>query len=112
MIKKSVGILDFQTNNIASVFNCLNKIENLKITIINHVNDLKKIHHLIIPGVGSFGAGIKNLKKNFFLDEILLFSKNKNNFTLGICLGAQILFEKSEEDKKKKLWIGDFQRRM
>ncbi len=108
MIKKSVGILDFQTNNIASVFNCLNKIENLKITIINHVNDLKKIHHLIIPGVGSFGAGIKNLKKNFFLDEILLFSKNKNNFTLGICLGAQILFEKSEEDKKKNYGLGIF----
>ena len=68
MIKKFVGILDFKTNNIASVFNCLNKIENLQIVVINDANDLKKIHHLIIPGVGSFGAGIKNLEKNFFLD--------------------------------------------
>ncbi len=108
MIKKSVGILDFQTNNIASVYNCLKKIENINIKIINKIDELKNLNHLIIPGVGSFGAGIENLKKNNLLNEISIFSNNKNNFILGICLGAQILFETSEEDEKESYGSGIF----
>jgi|TARA_Y100000389_G_C17398030_1_gene483709 imidazole glycerol-phosphate synthase subunit HisH len=108
VIKKTVGILDFKTNNIASVFNCLSKIENLNIKIINNINDLKNLNHLIIPGVGSFGAGIDNLNSKNFLEEILFFSKIKNNFTLGICLGAQLLFERSEEDLKMSYGLGIF----
>ncbi len=109
MIKKTVGILDFKINNIASIFNCLTKIENLHIKIINDIDDLKNLNHLIIPGVGTFGSAINNLKKKNFLEEVLFFSKSKNNFILGICLGAQLLFEKSEEDEKKNFGFGIFE---
>ena len=108
MINKTIGILDFQTNNIASIFNSLNKIENVNVKIINQTSEFKDINHLIIPGVGSFGAGVGNLKKKNFLEEISFFSKDSDRFILGICLGAQILFERSEEDNKENYGSGIF----
>ena len=97
---KSIGILDFKVNNIASVYNCLSKIQNLKIKIISNENDLKNLNHLIIPGVGSFKAGIENLKKLNLFNKVSDFINKKENYLLGICLGAQLFFENSEEDFK------------
>ena len=96
MNNKSIGILDFKVNNIASVYNCLSKIQNLKIKIISNENDLKNLNHLIIPGVGSFKAGIENLKKLNLFNKVSDFINKKENYLLGICLGAQLFFENSE----------------
>ena len=101
MIKKLVGILDYGINNIASVYNSLKKLDNIEIKIIKETIDFKNLRHLIIPGVGSFDSGNMNLKKIGFIEKILTFSKDENNYLLGICLGAQLLFEKSEEDFEK-----------
>ena len=49
-----------------------------------------------------------NLKKIGFIEKILTFSKDENNYLLGICLGAQLLFEKSEEDFEKSTGISIF----
>ena len=71
------------------------------------IDDGTKIHnysHIILPGVGSFDAGIQQLKELKFYDNLV---KNKNNISIfGICLGMQLLFEKSEESKSDTCGLG------
>mgnify|MGYP001240994662 CR=1 FL=1 len=108
MTKRLVGILDYGINNIASIYNSLKKLENIDIRIIKQIIDLKDLRHLIIPGVGSFNSGISNLEKKGFINEIVNFSKNNNNYLLGVCLGAQLLFEESEENNEKNNGLSIF----
>ena len=86
----------------------MKKLDNIEIKIIKETIDFKNLRHLIIPGVGSFDSGNMNLKKIGFIEKILTFSKDENNYLLGICLGAQLLFEKSEEDFEKSTGISIF----
>ena len=51
---------------------------------------------LILPGVGSYNAAMKTIKKNH-IDEKIREFLNKKKLLFGICLGMQLLFEKSNE---------------
>jgi glutamine amidotransferase len=51
---------------------------------------------VILPGVGSFGDAMNNLKK-YGLDEVIHQVVEKGTPFLGICLGLQLLFERSDE---------------
>ncbi len=95
-----IAIIDYGAGNLQSVKNALDfiRVEN-KIT--NKAGDIEKADKIILPGVGSFGNIISYLEKNNLIDPIkdsILAGKPY----LGICLGLQILFEKSEEDRKAK----------
>ena len=66
-------------------------------------NDKSKIMNaagLILPGVGSFPAGMKRLKDTGLDKTIKIFKKNKP--ILAICLGFQMLFSSSNEFKNTK----------
>lgn len=91
----SIGVLDYGLGNVTSVQNALNFLD-IKNIIVSDVHQIKKIDKLILPGVGNFASGIKFLKNKNFFEELLNFSEKKP--LLGICLGMQLLFEKSEED--------------
>lgn len=52
--------------------------------------------HVILPGVGAFGDAMDNLKK-YGLDQVIHEVVEKNIPFLGICLGLQLLFERSDE---------------
>ena len=54
------------------------------------------IDYFVLPGVGAFGNCIEKLEKSTLIPFILNWIK-KENPTLGICLGMQILFQSSEE---------------
>ncbi|HCX64353.1 MAG TPA: imidazole glycerol phosphate synthase subunit HisH, partial [Eubacteriaceae bacterium] len=56
-----------------------------------------KAKGIVLPGVGAFNDAIAHLKK-FSLDEILRKEVEKGKALLGICLGMQLLFERSYED--------------
>ncbi len=79
----------------ASVANALDKLG-----IANKISAspavIKKAKALILPGVGAAGAGMENLKKRK-LDKVITEEIKKGKPFLGICLGMQLLFEKSEE---------------
>jgi glutamine amidotransferase len=97
MNKSKVAIIDYGINNISSISKALNSLE-IKNEIIENYKELKNFNHLILPGIGSFDFGINKLKEKGFKDEIILSAK-KGSFILGICLGMQLLFEKSEESE-------------
>jgi glutamine amidotransferase len=65
---------------------------------------IKKAKALILPGVGAAGQGMKNLKEKG-LDKLIIEEIKEGKPFLGICLGMQLLFEKSEEGNVKCLGI-------
>lgn len=100
---KKIGIIDYKLNNISSIKKAIQKTGH-KFDIIDSSEQFINCSHLILPGVGSFDAGIEKLK-NLNLFEPLIKIKNKVNI-FGICLGMQLLFEKSEESKNNTSGLG------
>ncbi len=60
----SVCILDYGSGNVSSVNNLIHHL-NYKSVISNKIEVLKKSSHIILPGVGAFGAAMKKIKKKF-----------------------------------------------
>ena len=96
-----IGIIDLKINNLYSIYNAFKKI-GYKTKIIKNNKDLKKQDFIILPGVGAFKEGMNALKKNNLIDclEENVIVKKKN--FVGICLGMQMLFTKSNEQGNHK----------
>ena len=106
---KNIGVICAGPANYLSICNAIKKTGNNPILLKNNKHK-KNISHLILPGVGSFGAVIKEIKKKKLFKLIFNHVKSKKPL-LGICVGYQILFENSEEDLKTpglKYFKGDF----
>ncbi|MDE5669869.1 MAG: imidazole glycerol phosphate synthase subunit HisH [Eubacterium sp.] len=92
-----VAIIDYGAGNLMSVKKALDYIgaEN-EITM-----DKAKIlsaSHIILPGVGSFGDAMKSMENRGLVDTVKAAALSGKPF-LGICLGLQLLFAKSDESK-------------
>ncbi len=90
-----IAIIDYGIGNLASVTNALSRLK-IKSMITADSIQISEADGLILPGVGAAGEGMKNLK-NKNLDKLLIREINSGKPFLGICLGMQLLFEKSEE---------------
>jgi glutamine amidotransferase len=92
-----IGIIDYGMGNLASVYNAFKKsgAENIKIT--SSPEDVRLAEKIVLPGVGAFEDAMKNLEKFGLISPILDFIRSEKPF-LGICLGLQLLFEKSYEN--------------
>ena len=95
MNKKKITIIDYGCGNIFSLRRILEKL-NLDVEVTKDSEKIINSDKIILPGVGAFKIGIDNLKK-YNLDESINSFLNKGNYLLGICLGMQLLMEKSEE---------------
>jgi glutamine amidotransferase len=88
-----IAVIDYKSGNIASLLSACNEIGiNAKLT--NNTKSLDSYKAIIIPGVGAIKTAIENLKETGLFDVL----KNTDKSILGICLGMQMLFEKSYED--------------
>lgn len=89
-----IAIIDYGAGNLFSVQNALNylKLEN-KVT--SDKEEIINADRIILPGVGAFGDAMDKLNKSGLVD-IVKSEAAKKPF-LGICLGMQLLFEKSFE---------------
>ncbi|MCX6166225.1 MAG: imidazole glycerol phosphate synthase subunit HisH [Ignavibacteriae bacterium] len=91
-----IAIIDYGMGNVGSIQNMIKKFTKDVIITSDH-EIIKKASKLILPGVGSFDNGMKNLDKlNLIqlLNEKVLEEKIP---VLGICLGMQLLTNESEE---------------
>ena len=95
-MKNKVGILFYEVGNLKSVANALNKV-GYEFQYINNVNEIKNFKKIILPGVGSFVEAKRAIKKKGFDDGLKEFIKKEENSLLGICLGMQLLLDKSLE---------------
>lgn len=98
-----IVIIDYGLGNLASITNALNKL-GIKSKISGDPKIIESSTALILPGVGAAKQGMKNLKKSG-LNKIIIEEIKKGKPFLGICLGMQLLFEKSEEGKVSCLGI-------
>lgn len=94
--KLRIGIIDLKINNIFSIFKATQEA-NFKSKIIEKKENYKNYDLIILPGVGSFKEAMKKIKKEGIDKKIYDFIDNNSKKLLGICLGMQLLFEKSEE---------------
>jgi len=98
-----IVIIDYGLGNLGSVKNTLDKL-GVNSVISNSVKQIKAGSGLILPGVGSANQGMKNLKKAR-LDKVIIDEIKRGKPFLGICLGMQLLFSKSEEGNVRCLDI-------
>ena len=89
-------VVDLKLNNIGSIVEALISSGYEVFTKINKDN-IENSDILVLPGVGSYPAAMTFLKKKKIDILIKKFSKRKNKKIVGICLGMQLLFEKSYE---------------
>lgn len=90
-----IAIIDYKMGNVASVAKAFESI-GAKVEVTANKNKLARAKALILPGVGAYSAGMKNLRKLKLIPEIEKSIKAGKPF-LGICLGLQLLFTTSEE---------------
>ena len=94
---KKACVVDYGVNNISSVCKALKNI-NQDYTVISEADKILNFENIILPGVGSFDSGMNSMNKKGF-DEYLRKAASNGKFILGICLGMQLLFSKSDESK-------------
>lgn len=92
-----IAIIDYDAGNIKSVEKALQKLGQ-EVIITRDAETILNADKVILPGVGAFGDAMANLKK-YELDKVIYQVVEKNIPFLGICLGLQLLFEKSDESK-------------
>ncbi len=90
-----VAIIDYGVGNLFSLRCSLEKI-GAEVVVTNDVDTLKKADHLILPGVGAFADAAAKLRESG-MDKLVMEEVANGKPLLGICLGMQMLFEKSME---------------
>ena len=99
-----IGIIDYGLANLKSVENAF-KFFKCKVKIITSPKEAKFVDKFVLPGVGKFDYGVKELKKRGFEDLIKNHVIENKKPLFGICLGMQMLFESSEEGSLEGLGI-------
>ncbi len=91
----STVIIDYGMGNLRSVEKALEAVGGQPI-ITGDPEIIRKSERLILPGVGAFGDAMENIKK-IGADRAILEAVKAGKPLLGLCLGLQLLFSRSEE---------------
>ena len=95
---QTIAIVDYGMGNVRSVQKALEHVApNDNCILTNDPKILRDSDRIVFPGQGAMGSCMSALEENSLIDEIK-FSFQSKPF-LGICLGLQLLFDSSEEDK-------------
>lgn len=89
-------ITDYKAGNVKSIANMLDSF-NAEYKISSDKDEILSADAIIFPGQGHFGQAMEKLKESGLKEAIIEAATVKKIKFLGICLGLQILFEKSEE---------------
>lgn len=102
----NIAIIDIGIGNIFSLKQAVSHVGGIP-TVINKPVNWDELDGVILPGVGSFEYAMRQLKEKKF--DIWIHDLVKNEVPLfGICLGMQLLFEKSFEGEKEVRGLGVF----
>lgn len=90
-----IAIIDYDAGNIKSVEKAMEYLGQ-KVLVTRDPKEILSADKVILPGVGAFGDAMGKLRQ-FGLDRVIHEVVEKEIPLLGICLGLQLLFEKSDE---------------
>ena len=91
-----VGVIDYDAGNVKSVMKAVNKL-GAEAVLTSDPKILDTCSSLILPGVGSFGKAMDHLEERN-LDTYIKKAVKEGRLFLGICLGLQMLFDRSFEE--------------
>ena len=99
-MKPLIAVVDYEMGNLHSVAKAIEKAGgNVKVT--SSPADIRRAAGVVLPGVGAFGEASKRLARKKLVAPLREVLKHNKPF-LGICLGLQLLFERSEESPSAK----------
>ena len=97
------GIVDYNAGNIKSVERALAYLK-APYVLSKNPKDLENVDRIIFPGVGEAAYAMQQLRETGYDSFLKDWAKSKKKL-LGICLGAQIIFDESEESNTKCLGL-------
>lgn len=102
MKNPKIAILDYGAGNLFNLHHSIIQNGARIASVVNTLRNIKEYDGLVLPGVGNFDSAIESIKG----DSQILLDAMKGEFPiLGICLGLEMLFDRSEEGKMKGLKI-------
>lgn len=100
-----ITIIDYGMGNLGSIANMIKKAGHKSI-ITSDLEEIKNATKLILPGVGSFDNGMRNLAELGMIEVLNQKVLIEKTPILGICLGMQLMTKSSEEGKLSGLgWV-------
>lgn len=90
-----IAVIDYDAGNIRSVEKALLALGQ-EVCITGDAEKILSADRVILPGVGAFGDAMENIRRTR-LDQVIRRVVGEGKPFLGICLGLQLLFERSEE---------------
>ena len=107
MLRRVIALIDYGSGNLRSVHKALRYLE-ADVRLVTSQAQMKDARAVVLPGVGAFDDCLNALQKQDLLEACRDFIKSGRLF-LGICVGYQALFEKSEEFNSCAAGLGIFQ---
>jgi glutamine amidotransferase len=101
-----IALIDYGSGNLRSVHKALLKV-GAQVRIVQQPDEMDDAHAAVLPGVGAFDDCINALDRQALLEALRKFIESGRPF-LGICVGYQALFEKSEEFNSCAAGLGIF----
>lgn len=99
-------IINYGAGNLLSVKNMLKKAGASEVLISDKVEDIQHAEKLILPGVGHFDYGMQKLNESGLIPILEQRVLQEKTPILGICLGAQLMTQSSEEGNVNGLgWV-------
>ena len=91
----NIAVIDYGVGNVRSIMSAFDYL-GASVMLTNDENFIYKSDGIVLPGVGSFSHGMDKLD-SYALIDVIKRNALQNKPLLGICLGMQLLFDKSEE---------------
>lgn len=101
-----IALIDYGAGNLRSVYRALSAV-GAQVELVTSPDQLHSASAIVLPGVGAFDDCASSLVKQGMFDACKQFIDAGGLF-LGICVGYQLLFERSEEFDSRALGFGYF----
>ncbi|MEE3467023.1 MAG: imidazole glycerol phosphate synthase subunit HisH [Eubacterium sp.] len=92
-----IALVDYDAGNVRSVEKAIEHLGGQAI-LTRDVNEIRKADHVIVPGVGAFEDAMGRLSRYGLVEPLREIAKSGCPI-MGICLGLQLFFERSEESE-------------
>lgn len=91
-----IGIVDFGCGNLGSVLNMIEHLDH-EAVVTGSIKVLERADALVLPGVGAFPEGMRQLKERGLDEALSRFVIEEGRPILGLCLGMQLMTTRSDE---------------